>query len=157
MKKTPIYAAFVLASVASISTSHTSAKTNDNEELHIDNHLQFAPSQWQLVKQVFRLYIPQNTDALSQLIIDVPSTVAVSNDIDVLDDKGRKININISVSGRRIIIDFPATVISNRELFIELNKVKQPVRRVASVYRFWIKVVDSDREIPAGVAQFAKF
>lgn len=158
MKKTVIHAAaFVLASAALFSTGYTSAKTNDSRDTHIDNNLQFPPDQWRLVKHTFRLNIPHNSKALSQLIIEAPSTVAVSNDIDVLDELGQKININVSANGRRIIIDFPGTVISNTKLLIELNKVKQPIVGSASVYNLLAKVVGSDIEIPVGVAQFAAF
>ena len=83
--------------------------------------------------------------------------MAVSNDIDVLDNSGQKININISVNGRRIIIDFPGKVISNTKLLIELNKVKQPTAGPDSVYSLSAKVVGSDSEIPVGVARFRTF
>ena len=158
MKKTLIYgAAFVLANAALISAGYASAKTDNSRDTHVDNNLHFDPDQWRLVKHTFRLHIPQNSKALSQLIIEAPSTVAVSNDIDVLDELGKKININVSVNGRRIIIIFPGTVTSNTRLLIELNKVKQPILGPASVYNLLVKAVGSNVEIPVGVAQFAAF
>ncbi|NMF66138.1 hypothetical protein DP113_33140 (plasmid) [Brasilonema octagenarum UFV-E1] len=157
MKKTLISAAaFALASAALISAGYATAKTDNNRVSNV-NDVNFSPNSWQIVKHTFQVHIPQNNNALSQLIIDTPSSVAVSNDIDVLNDKGQRININISVIGRRILIDFPEKVISNTKLVIEFNKVRQPTVGSASVYSFWAKAVGNDTEIPIGTAEFSTF
>ncbi len=154
MKKILIYTGtvFALTTTAFISFGHANAK-----ESIIENKLQYPSNSWRLVKHTFRLNIPQNNNAVSQLIIETPPTVAVSNDIDVLDVKGQEINTNISVNGRQIIINFPEEVISNTKLLVNFNKVQQPVTGPASVYRFSAKVVGSEVEIPIGVAQFPTF
>ena len=160
MKRTLIYAAtFALATAASISAGYASAKPDDGRVLdpNVDNNVQFGSTRWRLVKHTFQLHIPQNHNALSQIIIDTPSTVAVSNNINVLDENGQKININVSVNGRKIIIVFPEAVISNTKILIELNKVKQPILGPASVYSLSAKVVGSDVEIPVGVTRFSTF
>lgn len=116
---------------------------------------QFSDNTWQIVKQSFRLHLPKDSSALSQIIIDTPPTVAVSNDIDVLDDSDHKIDINISVSGRRIIIAFPKKISSNTTtILVNLNKVKQPTIGIVSIYRLSAKVVGSEVEIPVGIARF---
>lgn len=68
--------------------------------------------------------------------------------------KGRKININVSVDGKNIILDFPETVAPDTKLTINLNQVKQPILGFTSVYRFSAKVVGSEAEIPIGEARF---
>ncbi len=146
-----------IASIALIYSSYANAKTNDSLAPNVENKLQFTTTSWRLVKHSFRLNIPQNDKPLSQLIIETPSTVAVSNDIEVLYRNGQKVNINVSVNGKQIIIDFPEKVISNTKLLINLNKVKQPITGPASVYHLSVKVVGSDIEIPVGVAQFPTF
>lgn len=158
MKKILIYtAALTLATLASTSTGYASTKKDNSNVSNLENNVQSSTNSWRLVKHTFQLRIPRNTNALSQLIIDTPPTVAVSNDIDVLAQNGQKININVSAIGRRIIIDFPEKVISNTKLMIELNKVKQPVIGPDSVYNLSAKVVGSDIEIPVGVARFHTF
>ncbi len=154
MKKTLIYTSTVvaLATTAFISLSHVNAK-----ETNIDNNLQYPANSWRLVKHTFRLNIPQNNNTLAQLIIETPSTVAVSNNIDVFDANGQKINTNISVNGKDIIIDFPEKVISSTKLLVNFNQVQQPVTGPASVYHFSAKVVGSEIEIPVGTAQFPTF
>ena len=157
MKKILICAAFSLAIVASIPAGYTSAKTDKNRVANVENDLQYSTNRWRLVKHAFRIHIPQNIDGLSQLIIDTPPTVAVSNDIDVLDQLGQKININVSTSGRRIVIDFFEKDISNTTLLVELNKVKQPTIGSDSVYNLSAKIVGSDAELSVGVARFHTF
>lgn len=154
MKKILIYTGtvFALATTAFIFFSHASAK-----ETNVENNLQYPTNSWRFVKHTFRLNIPQNNNALSQLIIETPSTVAVSNDIDVFDANGQKINTNISVNGKDIIIDFPEKVISSTKLLVNFNQVQQPVTGPASVYHFSAKVVGSEIEIPVGTAQFPTF
>ncbi len=159
MKRTLVYTAVCsVATAALIFTGYANAKTDNNKLANIENTLQFTPTGWQLIKQTFQLHIPKNGKALSQLIIDVPSTVAVSNDIDILNDQGQKIKINISVSSQKIIIDFPEPVTSSTShLQINLNKVLQPILSSTSTYYISAKVVGSDVEIPVGVAQFSSF
>ncbi|MBE9003818.1 DUF2808 domain-containing protein [Fortiea sp. LEGE XX443] len=154
MKKTSIYigTVFAISTIALIFLDSANAK-----ETNIDNNLQYPTNSWRFVKHTFRVNIPENNNALSQLIIETPSTVAVSNDINVLDVNGQRINTNISVNGRQIIIDFPEQVISNNKLLVNFNKVQQPTTGPASVYRFSAKVVGSELEIPIGVAQFPTF
>jgi hypothetical protein len=156
MKKIRIYvAAFTLASAALINPGYASAKT-DNSRVHpIDGNVQFPPNRWRLVRQTFVLHLPRNSQPIAQIIIAVPSTVAVSNDIEVLEhQKGKKININVSVNGKNIILAFPEPVAPDTKLAINLNKVKQPLLSSTSVYRFSAKVVGSDAEISVGEARF---
>ena len=146
-----------LAIIASISADYTNAKTDNNRVANVENDLQSPTNRWRLVKHTFRLHIPRNINGLSQLIIDTPPTVAVSNDIDILAQNSQKININVSTIGRRIVIYFSKKDISNTTLLIELNKVKQPTLGPDSVYNLSAKVVGSDTEIPVGIARFRTF
>ena len=146
-----------LAIIASISADYTNAKTDNNRVANVENDLQSPTNRWRLVKHTFRLHIPRNINGLSQLIIDTPPTVAVSNDIDVLAQNSQKININVSTIGRRIVIYFSKKDISNTTLLVELNKVKQPTLGPDSVYNLSAKVVGSDTEIPVGIARFRTF
>ncbi|MBW4595063.1 MAG: hypothetical protein KME46_19680 [Brasilonema angustatum HA4187-MV1] len=161
MNRILIYATAFLLTISGslISTSYASTKTDDNEVPATKTNLQFNFTQWRIVKHSFLLHIPQNKKTLSQLIVDVPSTVAVSNDIDVLDENGQKININVSVNSRRIILDIPEpeTISSKTKLIVELNKVKQPIHGQDSIYSLFAKLVGSDVEIPLGVARFHTF
>jgi hypothetical protein len=147
-----------ISAVAIIHTGYVSAKTNDNKSNNIENNTQLFSTQWQLVKQTFQIRVPKHGKPLRQLIVETPSTVAVSNDISVFDDKDQKVNIDISVDNRKIIITFPETVTSSTsKLLVSLNKVQQPTNGTGTVYSLSAKVIGSDVEIPIGQAQFQKF
>ncbi len=159
MKKKIIYiTVFSIVSTVTIVAGDATAKTDNNRVEQIDNYFQF-PSNQRFVKHTFRLHVPKNGKPLSQLIIDVPSTVAVSSDIDVLNDNGQKLNIDVLVNDRRITLNFPETVTfaTTKKLLISLNKVQQPTSGSDSIYNLSVRVVGSDIEIPIGQAQFQKF
>lgn len=154
MKKILIYTVFTLASVALIYPEYASANTDNSRVLHVDKYVQFTPTRWQLVRHIFRFHLPQNSKPLSQIIITIPSTVAVSNDIDVSEQNGKKIDINIFINIKNdIILTFSEPVAPNTKFNINLNKVKQQILGTTSVYQFSAKFVGSDAEIPIGVEQ----
>lgn len=155
MKKTLIYIVFFITNIAFIYPNYAIANINNRETSYFDKDTQFTSKDWQLVKHSFRFHLPQKSKPLSQIIITIPSTVAVSNDIDVLEQTGRKIDINISVIEGKIVLVFPSPVAPNTKFNINLNKVKQPVRGPASKYQFSAKFVGNDAEIPIGVVQFS--
>jgi Protein of unknown function (DUF2808) len=149
----------IVFSIAStVFAGNAIAKTDNNGVNKIDNSFQFLLNQ-RFVKHTFQLRVPKNGKPLSKLIIDAPSTVAVSSDIDVLNDNGQKLNINVSVNERRITINFPEpiTFATTKKLLISLNKVQQPRTGSDSIYNLSVRVVGSDVEIPIGHAQFQTF
>ncbi|MEG4396940.1 DUF2808 domain-containing protein [Microcoleus sp. BROC3] len=155
MKKILINAvALTLASTVLMAPSYASFETDESRFSNVDGDVYFSPTRWRLVKQTFVLHFPENSNAVTQIIIATPPTVAVSNDIEVLEHKGRKISINVSVNGKNIILGFLEPVAPGSRIEINFNKVKQPILDSTSVYRFSAKVVGSDTEIPIGVAEF---
>lgn len=161
MKKPLIYAtAVILATAALIPTNYVSARNNDGNVPHIDGNVQFPPTRSPLVRHTFRVHVPQNSKAVTQLIISVPKNVTVSNDIkniDIVDENEQKINTNVSVNGKTILLAFTKPVTPNTKLEIDLNNVKRPTLANAAVYRLWAKEVGIDAEIPIGVAWFRTY
>jgi hypothetical protein len=157
MKKTLIYSAALLATTFLIFPKYANAKNNNGSVTHLDGNTQFPHSRWRIVRYTFELHVPQNSMAVSQLIINVPDNVSVSNDInniDVVDEKKHKINTNVSVNGKTILLAFPEAVPPNTKFYIDLKNVKRPTISSNSIYRLSVKIVGSDAEIPIGVAQF---
>jgi hypothetical protein len=87
----------------------------------------------------------------------VPDNVTISNsiqDIDVVNEKGQKINTNVSVNGKTILLAFTEPVAPNTKLKIDLNKIKRRNLGNGSSYSFSAREVGIDAEIPIGVAWF---
>ncbi|MBW4669300.1 MAG: hypothetical protein KME60_18240 [Cyanomargarita calcarea GSE-NOS-MK-12-04C] len=156
--KRKIISLIVFSIASTIFAGNATAKTDNNGVNKIDNSFQFLLNQ-RFVKHTFQLHVPKNGKPLSELIIDAPATVAVSSDIDVLNDNGQKLNINVSVNDKRITLNFPekVTYATTKKLLISLNKVQQPRSGSDSIYNLSVRVLGSDAEISIGQAQFQAF
>jgi Protein of unknown function (DUF2808) len=158
MKRSLIYAIILtLNSTAIIAPSYASARTDDSRVPHVDGNSQFPPTRWGIFRHTFRLHFPQNSKAVTQLLVKVPDNVTISNniqDINVVDEKGQKIKTNVSINGKTILLAFAEPVAPNTNLEIDLNKIKRRNLGNGSVYTFWAKEVGIDAEIPVGVAWF---
>ncbi len=154
MKKILIYTTFTLANFALLYPGHASASIDNSRVLHVNKDVQYTPNRWRLVRHTFAFRLPQKSKPLSQIIITIPSTVAISNDINVVEQNGKKIDVNVSANGKKIILSFPEPIAPNTRFNINLNKVKQPILGPTSVYSFSAKFVGSEAEIPIGIAQF---
>ncbi len=158
MKRSLIYAVILtLISIAIIAPSYASAKTDDGSVLHIDGNAQFPPTRWGIFRHTFRLHVPKNSKAITQILIKIPDNITVSNDvsnIDVLDENKHKININASVNSKTILLVFPEPVAPNTKFEIDLNKIKRQNLGNGSVYGFSAQEVGIDAVIPIGMASF---
>jgi hypothetical protein len=161
MKRSLIYAiVLTLSSTAIIAPSYASAGTDDGRVPHIDGNTQFPPIRWGTFRHTFRLHVPQNSKAITQLLVKVPDNVTISNniqDIDIVDEKGQKINTNVSVNGKTILLAFAEPVAPNTKFDIDLNKIKRRNLGNGSVYSFSAREVGIDAEIPIGVAWFRTY
>ncbi|BAY20901.1 hypothetical protein NIES2100_06450 [Calothrix sp. NIES-2100] len=158
MNRLLIYAIVLsLGSTAIIAPSYASVRTDNARVPHIDGNTQFPPTRWGIFKHTFRLHVPQNSKAVTQIIIKVPDNVTVNNDlinIDVVDENEHKINTNVSVNGKTILLAFPEPVAPNTKFNIELKKIKKRNLGNAYLYSFSVKEVSIDAPIPIGVAWF---
>ncbi|MBW4669301.1 MAG: DUF2808 domain-containing protein [Cyanomargarita calcarea GSE-NOS-MK-12-04C] len=156
MNKSMIYA-LTLALVSAIFIPTYAEAHDDNATLpHIGGNSEFAQSKWAPVRHSFDLHIPKNSKAVSQLIIQVPDVIRISdkNRIDVVDTQGQKIDTNISVNGKIIVLTFLNTVAPNTKLEIDINNVKRPIGGNGSVYQMSAKFFGSDVVLPVGFARF---
>ncbi len=164
MKNTLIYAAVLILSITSvIAPSYASAKTDNGRVPHIDGNAQFPSTRWGIggtFRHTFRLHVPQNSKAVTQLLIKIPDNVTISSgikNIDVVDENEHKINTNVSVNGKKILLAFTKPIAPNTKFDIDLNKIKRQNLGNGSVYSFSVKEVGIDAEIPIGVAWFRTY
>lgn len=156
MKTSLIYAALLtLSSTAIIAPSYASYSIHESAVPHIYGNTQFPRTRWGNFTHTFRLHVPQNSKAVSQLTIKVPDSVTVSNNasnITVADENGQKINANTSVNSKTIVLAFTQPIAANTKFNIELKNIKRHSLAGKSVYTFSAKEVGIDAEIPLGVA-----
>jgi len=89
------------------------------------------------------------------VVLTLTSTaiIAPSSAIARTDDE-HKINTNISVNGKTILLAFNEPVAPNTKFDIDLNKIKRRNLGKGSAYSFLAREVGIDAEIPIGVAWF---
>ncbi|MHC0067252.1 DUF2808 domain-containing protein [Nostoc sp. UIC 10890] len=158
MKKVLVYVAIsTLAAALLIPANYASANEEDGNIPHVDGNSQFPQTRWMPVRHTLRVHVPKNSKSVSQLKIQVPNTVRWSdntNDVVINEDNGRKINTNVSVNGKTILLAFAEPIVPNTKLKIDIKNVKQPFLGNGPVYHLSANLVGTNAEIPIGVARF---
>ncbi|MCC5641780.1 hypothetical protein LC607_02155 [Nostoc sp. CHAB 5824] len=154
LKKFIFTTAVSLTLTASFSAVHASQTPANKSFPHILSTVQFPQIKWGTVRHSFKLEIPQNSSAITQINIDVPPGLSVKNNFSISDQSGRKIQANTTVNGSKITIAFAQVVAPANILNIDMNRVIRRGTSNAWLYRVSAKFVGSDAEIPVGVAQF---
>ncbi|MEH2263658.1 DUF2808 domain-containing protein [Nostoc sp.] len=154
LKKFIFTTAVSLTLTASLSAVYASQIPDTKSFPRILSTVQFPQTKWGIIRHSFKLEIPQNSNAITQINIEVPPGLSVKNDFSIYDQSGRKIQANTTVNGSKIAIAFAQVVAPANILNIDMNKVKRRGTSNAWLYRVSAKFVGSDAEIPVGVAQF---
>ncbi|OCQ93456.1 hypothetical protein BCD64_00730 [Nostoc sp. MBR 210] len=158
MKKVLVYIAIsTLAAALLIPVNYASANEEDGNLPHVDGNSQFPQTRWSRVRHTLQIHVPKNSKSVSQLKIEVPNTIRWSdntNDVVINEDNGRKINTNVSVNGKTILLAFAEPIVPNTKLEIDIKNVKQPFLGNGPVYRLSANIVGINAEIPIGVARF---
>lgn len=145
------------SSVALLSPSGVSAYTDDGKIPHVDRNVQFPPTRWQIVRHTIWLHVPKHSKALTELSINVPKTITISNDLNnikITDEKRRHINAKISFNNRNIKIVFAEPIPSNTKFMIEINHVQRQLFANSYTYELFAKFVGINADIPIGITQF---
>ncbi|MEA5552041.1 DUF2808 domain-containing protein [Anabaena cylindrica UHCC 0172] len=151
MKKL-IHAVALTLTIASFSSAAYGTTTIKNSGFpDVVGAVQFPQNKAKVVRDSFKLEIPQDSRALSQMTIAVPKGVTVRNDIELSNQSGQKIAANITVNGRTITIVFPQQVAPGTKLNIDLNRVLISGTSNAWLYPVSVRLVGMNADIPIGV------
>ncbi|MEH2161521.1 MAG: DUF2808 domain-containing protein [Nostoc sp.] len=151
MKKL-IHAVALTLTIASFSSAAYGTPMKKNSRFpDIVGAVQFPQNKAKIVRNSFKLEIPQDSRALSQMTIAVPKGLTVRNDIDLSDQSGKKIAANITVNNRTITIAFSQQVVPGTELNIDLNRVLISGTSNAWLYPVSVRLVGLNADIPVGV------
>jgi hypothetical protein len=161
MKRTLIYAAAVTLMLAvSVPSTYAHPTTESLNFPHVISLNEFPQGirHWRILRHTLRLEIPQQCKALSQLTIEAPSHITVRDNIDISDQSGKKINANVSINDKKVILAFALPVAPGTILTINMNKVKKStVTTGDKLYRIFAKLEGNNAELPIGVAQLRNY
>jgi hypothetical protein len=121
-------ASLSLLTTAANFSSNANAHYSNSTSPHVDSKSEFPHNRWATVRQSIQIHIPQVSQPLEQLSIDVPENV---------DFQTNKVEItagNQTISARLIPPDTTLT--------INFNSVNRNMRTQLSVYSFYGKTVD---------------
>jgi Protein of unknown function (DUF2808) len=157
MKKFLIYTTTLALSAVILMPVNSANANDDNARFpHVDGNSQFPYTRLHPVRHTLRVHIPKNSQAVSQIVIQVPETLTISSKsrIDVEDSKGQKINTDVSIKNKTISLTFQDSLPPNTEIEIDINGVRGPKGGNGPIYRLSTKFTGSDVEIPIGIARF---
>lgn len=158
MRKILIYtAALTLAITPLNSATYGSTPTATGRIPHIYGSVEFPQNRQRLVRHSFRLVVPQESKALSQLNISVPNNLTVRDDINVSNQAGREIDTDISINGSKIVLAFSKPVAPGTRLRVAMNDVKISGRTKSWLYRISTRLVGIDADLPIGIARFRTY
>lgn len=149
-----IYAAALTLSFAALVPDAQAIAIKDNSRFtHVVSSGQFPEGKMRIVKHTFLLQISQEDSAISQLSIDIPIGLALTNNISASDQMGQKIDASILLKDNKIIMVFSQPVAPGTRLNIAMNDVKIVGISNVWLYRIYAKYVGIDAEFSLGVAQ----
>lgn len=150
-------AAFTLVIASSVPATYGNAPRTTGKVPHIVGAVQFPQTRWRIVRHSFRLEIPQESKALSQLSIEVPSGLTVRNNISVSDQSERRISTNVSVNDSKVMLAFPEPIVPGTTLKVALKDVKISRRSNSWLYSISVRLIGLNADIPIGIVRIRSY
>ncbi|MFQ4143928.1 hypothetical protein [Chlorogloeopsis sp. ULAP02] len=108
---------------------------------------------WRILRHTLKIAVPQNSKAISQLIIEAPANIVLRESIDVSEESGKKIAAKVSIQGKKATLEF-AESIAPGTIIVEMKNVKKTaVTTGDKFYKISAILADLNTELPIGIAQ----
>ncbi|RAM49965.1 MAG: hypothetical protein C6Y22_19405 [Hapalosiphonaceae cyanobacterium JJU2] len=157
MNKTLISAAiFTLTIAVTVSDAYANPPLQSDKSPHVIGFMEFPQGirHARILRHTLKLEVPQQSKAVSQLIIEAPSNIIIRDSIDVFDQSGKKVDSKISINGQKATLVFTGQVEPGTTLTIDMNKVKKTAPTNGDkMYKVSAVLVGINAELPVGIAQ----
>ena len=131
-----------LITIVTNSSNYVSANAGDSLSPHIDSKFEFPTSKWATSRQTIQVHVPQSSQALRMLWIEIPENLEFQTSKIEISDENRTISAPISRQGQWLLINFSQPIAPNNKLRIEFNGVKRNMLTQLSVYYIYSKTTD---------------
>jgi Protein of unknown function (DUF2808) len=118
------------------------AHGGDSISSHVDSKVEFPNTRWANVRQTIQVHVPQSSQALALLWIDVPSNFELQTSKVEITDGNRIISAPISRQGRWLLINFSQPIAPNTKLRLDFNGVNRNMLTQSSGYYIYGKTVN---------------
>jgi hypothetical protein len=135
-------ASLSLLTTAANFSSNANAHYSNSTSPHVDSKSEFPHNRWATVRQSIQIHIPQVSQPLEQLSIDVPENVDFQTNKVEITAGNQTISAPIYRTGQRLQIKFDRLIPPDTTLTINFNSVNRNMRTQLSVYSFYGKTVD---------------
>lgn len=145
-------AAFLLAIASSVPAVWATGRPSDAKVSHLVDSAAYPDSATvQNATHQFEVHVQGK--ALSELSIDLPKEVSITDGINVKNQLGQKIPATVSINDRKATVVFSQPVAPETVLSVSLQGVQTPGYDQIWLYRFYAKKVGLTAEIPLGTAR----
>jgi hypothetical protein len=131
-----------IATIAVNFSNYASAHDGNITSPHVDSKFEFPNTRWATVSQTIQVHIPQHSQALTQLEIDIPKNFDLQTSKIEINEGGRLIPAAISRQGQRLQIKFDRAIQPNTTLRIAFNGVKRNMLAQSSVYYLFDRTIN---------------
>lgn len=118
------------------------ANDGDSNLPHVDSKFEFPNTRWANVRQTIQVHVPQSSQALKRLWIDIPRNFELQANKVEITNGNRIISTSISRQSRWLLINFSQPIALNTKLRIDFNGVNRNMLTQPSVYYVYGKTVD---------------
>ena len=156
MKKILISTAAILTIVVPIGNAIAQPTTASNFA-RITNFSEFPKGirHMSTPRHTLKIAISQQSNAVSQIMIEAPDNIKLNDNIDISNQSGEKINAEITIDdNKKTTLTFSQPVPPGTNLTIEMNKVRKlRATRGEMLYRVFANFVGSNQTVPVGIAR----
>ncbi len=157
MKRILFYTTATLTLAVSIGTIIAQPVIAANNSARITSFSEFPKHirHWSTPRHTFKIAISEQSNAVSQIVIEAPDNIVLDNNIDVSNKSGEKINAEIAIDDKKkATLTFSEPVAPGTKLTIEMNKVRKlRATRGEMLYKVYANYVNSNQPVPVGIAR----
>mgnify|MGYP001793537721 CR=1 FL=1 len=156
MKRILFYTTATLTLAVSIGTSIIQPVTAASNFARITNFSEFPKNirHWSTLRHTFKIAISEQSNAVSQIVIEAPDNIVLKDNIDVSNQSGEKINAEIATNDKKTTLTFSEPVAPGTKLTIEMNQVRKLRATTGEMlYKVYANYLNSNQSVPVGIAR----
>jgi hypothetical protein len=123
------------------------ANDGDSNSPHVDSKFEFPHTRWATVRQTIQVHVPQSSQALTRLWIDIPRNFEFQTSKIEIIDRNRVLSVPISRQDRWLLINFSQPIAPNSKLRIGFNGVSRNMLTQSSVYYVYGQTVNGQTNL----------
>lgn len=156
MKRILFYTTATLTLAVSIGTSITQPVTAASNFARITNFSEFPKNirHWSTLRHTFKIAISEQSNAVSQIVIEAPDNIVPNDSIDISNQSKEKIKSTVNIDDKKATLTFSEPVAPGTKLTVEMNQVRKlRATRGEMLYKVYANYVNSNQTVPVGIAR----